>query len=121
MIRPHLPFSNSNHRSGDAILLLNGEEVGVVHAKGWDTSWGFGSFSPNDAFSHYAPIYGTWSLLMHAEGDAGRLSRDAIEELAKAEALVDSIRAQLIFTDDQQRIDVATLTIDGDQLEWKEF
>ena len=93
MIRPILSIGNSNHRSGDAVLLLNGEDVGTVHAKRWTTSWGFGDFSPNEAFANFAPVYGMWSLLMHAEGDRDRLSRDTIEELAKAEAMLDSIRA----------------------------
>jgi hypothetical protein len=91
-----------------------------VHAKGWTTSWGFGDFIPNEAFSDFAPIYGTWSLLMHAEDDRDRLSRETVEELSKAEAILDSIKAQLVFVDDEQTIDVATVTIDGNQLEWKE-
>jgi len=120
MIRPS-PEGKNLHRSGPAILLLNGEPVGMVHAKGWDTSWGFGDFSPNEAFSHYAPVFGMWSLLMHADDDSDRLSRDTIEELAKAEALLDSIKAQLVFLEDQHRVDVAQLTIDQDKLEWKEY
>ena len=62
-----------------------------------------------------------WSLLMHADGDRDRLSRETIEELAKAEARLDSIHAKLVFVEDQQQVDVAALTIDGDLLEWKEF
>jgi hypothetical protein len=121
MIRPSSQSQRSPHRSGPAILLLNGREVGVVHAKGWSTSWGFGDFVPNEAFSDFAPIFGMWSLLMHAEDDRDQLSRDTIEELAKAEAVLDSIKAQLEFADEARRVDVATLTIDGNQLEWKEF
>jgi hypothetical protein len=111
----------SQHRSGSATLLLNGKAVGTVNTTGWNTSWGFGEFIPNEAFSDFAPVFGAWSLLMHAEDDRDRLSRDTIEELAKAEAMLDSIKAQLEFVDEAVRVDVATLTIDGNQLEWKEF
>ncbi len=123
MVPPVSKRQNSHHRSGPAVLLLNGQEVGTVQTRGWDTSWGFGEFCPNDAFSSYAPLYGMWSLLMHAEDDdaTGRLSRDTIEELAKAEALLASVKAQLVFIENQLRVDVAELTIDGDQLEWKEY
>ena len=82
---------------------------------------GFGEFVPNESFSAFAPIFGMWSLLMHADDDRDRLSRDTIEELAKAEAILDSIKVQLEFVDEPTRVDVATLTIEGNQLEWKEF
>ncbi len=121
MIPPASPKQHSHPRTGPAILLLNGEPVGTVHARRWDTSWGFGEFCPSEAFSNYAPMYGMWSLLMHADDETAALSRDTIEELAKAEAMLASIRAQLVFVADQHRIDVAELTIDGDQLEWKEY
>ena len=61
MIRPLSGFSNSGHRSGEAILLLNGNNVGVVKPTGWDTSWGFGLFQPNDAFSEFAA--GVWHVV----------------------------------------------------------
>ena len=121
MIRSASSNGNHRHRSGRAILLLNGEAVGEVNTKSWDASWYFADFSPNDAFSQFAPIFGSWSLLMHAEGDADRLSRENAEELARAEALLDSIKAQLVFLEDQQRVNVAQLTIDQNQLEWKEY
>jgi hypothetical protein len=121
MIPPASSKKSSRHHSGPAILLLNGEPVGTVRTRGWETSWGFGDFCPNEAFSYYAPVYGMWSLLMHADDETIALSRDAIEELNKAEELLARIKAQLLFTDDQHRIDVAELTIDGDQLEWKEY
>ena len=123
MFPPSLTSNHQSHhhRSGPAILLLNGEPVGTVQARRWDTSWGFGEFHPNEAFSSYAPMYGMWSLLMHADDQSDRLSRDTIDELNRAEALLASIKAQLVFVEDQHRIDVVELTIDGDQLEWKEY
>lgn len=119
MIRP--PDHPLHGRNCNATLLLNGQDVGTVHTRRWSTSWGFGDFSPNTTFSRFAPLYGRWSLLMHAEDDRDQLSRDAIEELAEAEAMLDGIRAQLIFENDPQAIDVATLIIDGDEVEWKEY
>ncbi len=92
-----------------------------MDTKTWDASWYFADFSPNAAFSRFAPIFGSWVLLMHAEDDADRLSRDNAEELAKAEVLLDSIKAQLVFLEDDHRVDVAQLTIDQDKLEWKEY
>jgi hypothetical protein len=121
MIRVASSSHHPRHRSGRATLLLNGEPVGIVHTKAWDASWYFADFAPNDAFSRYAPLYGTWALLMHAEGDDIRLSRENAEELARAEAMLDSIKAQLIFLDDEHPVNVAQLTIDQDKLEWKEY
>jgi len=111
----------AHKRRGHAVLYLNGQAVGTVQAHGGDTSWGFGEFVPNDKFSAYAPFFGTWSVLMHAEDDFNRLSREAKEELAKAEEMLDSIKAKLLFTKDNEHVHVAQLTIEGDRLEWKEY
>jgi hypothetical protein len=111
----------AHKRKGHAILILNDREVGTVHANGGDTSWGFGEFSPNDAFATYAPIFGTWSVLMHAEDGDDRLSRDAKIELAKLEEVLDSVKARLFFTSDNELVHVAQITIDGNRLEWKEY
>jgi hypothetical protein len=119
---PASPTPAAAHkRSGTAVLFLNDQEVGTVHAHGGDTSWGFGEFSPNDTFSFYAPLFGAWSVLMHAEDDSDRLSREAAIELAKAEETLAALRARLFFPQDQQHIRIAELTIDGDKLEWKEY
>ena len=108
-------------RKGPAVLFLDGKAVGMVHAQGGDTSWGFGKFIPNDSFSAYAPLFGTWSVLMHAEDEIDRLSREAREELAKAEEMLDSLKARLFFASNNEHVRVAQLTIDGDRLEWKEY
>jgi hypothetical protein len=121
MIPPAAADKKHPHRSGSAILLLNGEPVGVVHHKTWDASWYFADFEPYETFSRYAPVFGTWSLLMHAEDGSDRLSRDAAEELARAEAALDAIKAQLVFLEEEAPVNIAQLTIDQDKLEWKEY
>jgi hypothetical protein len=111
----------AHKRSGVAVLFLNDQEVGTVKASGGDTSWGFGQFSPNDSFSFYAPLFGTWSVMMHAEDDSDHMSRIAARSVAKHEELLAALKARLFFPQDQQHIRIAELTIDGDQLEWKEY
>jgi hypothetical protein len=106
-------------RGGRAVLHLDGEPVGDVIVNGWDGSWGYGTFLPGEHFSEYAPLFGLWSLLMHA--DEGRLSHAASEELVQAETQMDAIRTRLFFPQNQQWTDVVQLTIDGELLEWKEY
>jgi hypothetical protein len=111
----------AHQRNGAAVLFLNGLNVGMVQAGGGDTSWGFGTFSPNESFGQYAPLFGAWSVLMHAEDDAPRLSREAVLELARFEEALDAIKVHLFFPSEQQTVRVAQLTIEGNQLEWKEY
>ena len=108
-----------------ARLYLNDTDVGTVRVKGWDGSWGFGEFSPEEAFARYAPFFGTWSLLMHAdqnEDDAasGRLSRPASQELRRIENEIDRIHARLFLVGTQEWRKVSQLNIDGSLIEWKE-
>jgi len=117
----------SNSRAGSvlsrgtlALLYLNGKPVGQVYVKGWEDSWGLGEFHPTPDFSEYAPLYGLWSLLMHADEDT-RLSREASQELSQAESQLDTIKARLLFPQNEEWVDVAQLTIDGALLEWKEY
>ena len=96
-----------------------GKPVGRVDVKGWEDSWGLGEFSPAEHFSSYAPLFGLWSLLMHA--DEKRLSREASQELSLAESQLDAIKVRLFFLQNEEWVDVAQLTIDGQLLEWKEY
>jgi hypothetical protein len=116
-----LKHAIARKRQGPAILFLNDQPVGEVQVTGGDFSWGFGRFVPSPEFAQFAPLYGTWSVLMHAEDDQSKLSRDAAAELARAEALIDSVKARLRFLNEDQHVHIAQLTIDGDRLEWKEF
>ena len=106
---------------GEVTLYLEGQPVGVVAVKGRDSSGGFGDFTPNGQFASYAPAFGLWSLLMHAEDAGERLSRAASSELATAESALDAIKARLFFPATRRWVEVAQLTIDGELLEWREY
>jgi hypothetical protein len=106
-----------------ARLFLNDRDVGRVKITGWDGSWGFGEFTPAEGFARFAPCFGAWSLLMHA--DAGRdgtrrLSREAAEELREAECRIDRIHAKLFLAGLQEWRTISQLNIDGPLIEWKE-
>src|SRR5436305_4800568 len=115
------PVDAKKIRGKHAVLYMDGTPVGTVEVKGCMASWSYGDFTPDAGFSSYAPIFGTWSLLMHADGDTRRLSREASQELSEAEHRLDSIKARLFFPDSSEWVDVAALTIDGALLEWKEY
>jgi hypothetical protein len=108
-----------------ARLFLNDREVGTVKVKGWDDSWGFGEFSPGEGFAHFAPRFGAWSLLMHADDGSddpahGRLSGAAAEELRQVEQEIDRIHARLYLIGPEEWHPVSQLNIDGPLIEWKE-
>ncbi len=88
---------------------------------GCDASWGFGTFQPMDPFARFAPAFGLWSRLMHADGDDRPLTRDRSAALARAENAMDAIKARLFFPDDLAWVDAFQLNIDGEMLEWKEY
>ncbi len=108
-------------RGSRAVLYLDGTCVGDVAVKGWTGSWGYGDFVPQPEFSQFAPLFGQWSLLMHAEDQAPRLSHDAVEELNRVEEVLDSLRVRLFFPESQAWVNVAQLTIENELLEWKEY
>jgi hypothetical protein len=103
-----------------ARLYINEKEVGDVVIRGWRGSWGFGEFKPADAFSHFAPIFGSWSLLMHADEDGEKLTPDAAEELRLAEYAIDALRAQLFLPERNEWRSIRQVNIDGKLIEWKE-
>ena len=108
-----------SHRLRAARLYLNGIDVGAVKCLGIDDSWSFGEFAPSPAFSTFAPLFGTWSLLMHYDEEATRLSEAASEELRDAEYAIDALRALVLFADSGERLSVRQLNIDGSLIEWK--
>lgn len=110
-----------SERGATAELYLQGVPVGEVEVKGWNANWGFGNFKPNAAFSHYAPIFGRWSLLMHAQADDERMDKATAEELSRAERQLDALRAKLRFPKVDQWVDVAELAISNELLEWREY
>jgi hypothetical protein len=108
-----------------ARLFLNDRDVGTVQVKGWDDSWGFGEFLPGEGFSRFAPRFGAWSLLMHADDGSddpahGRLSAAAAEELREVEQEIDRLHAKLFLVGPQEWRPVSQLNIDGPLIEWKE-
>jgi hypothetical protein len=101
-------------------LYLNNKEVGDVLIRGWQGSWGFGEFRPGEAFSDFATIFGSWSLLMHADEDAEKLTPDAAEELRRAEYAIDSLRAKLFLPARNEWRSIRQVNIDGKMIEWRE-
>jgi hypothetical protein len=100
-------------------LFLKNMDVGEVRSRGQADSWWFGDFEPTQAFSEFATLFGSWSLLMHAEEDDARVSEAARDELREAEAAIDALRARIYFPERDEWIDVAQLNIDGKMIEWK--
>lgn len=104
-----------------ARLFLDDDDVGEVEVKGWDDAWGFGDFTPGDAFARYARRFGAWSRLMHADHDGDdRLSDAERDALRQAEYEIDRIRARLFLPDRGQWRPIAELNIDGPLVEWRE-
>ncbi len=110
------------HHEALAHLYLNDKLVGIVQLTGSDHSWHFGEFEPNEAFSEFAPLFGRWSLLMHAdEAEPGdRLTDAASQELRETEFAIDRIHARLhvLLTDNWR--EARQVNIDGKLIDWKE-
>ena len=104
-----------------ATLYLNGAAAGTVKVTGHDTSWGFGRFTPGEGFTPFATAYELWSLLLHDDGDGGRLDRRTAADLAVIENAMDRIKARLFFADKGSWLDVVQLNVDGDLVEWTAY
>src|SRR3982750_3508519 len=107
-------------RGTRATLHLNGTCVGDIEVYGGDASWAYGRFTPGESFGDFAPVFGRWSLLMHAD-EREPLSRAASEELREAERQMDAVKARVFFPGGGGGDEVAQLNIGGDLIEWKEF
>ena len=103
-----------------AELRLNGKRVGTVEVRGSSDSWSWGYFTPEPAFEEFAPLFGIWSLLMHADDESRRLSRAASEELHEAEMAIDKLRGELFWPDRQKLTRAGQLNIDDKLVEWKQ-
>lgn len=103
-----------------ARLYLNGTHVGDVSIRGWESSWGFGDFVPNENFSEFAVFFGRWSLLMHAADGDEDVPREVADELREAEYQMDSFKARLFMVDAGEWRDIGHVNIDGGMIEWKE-
>jgi hypothetical protein len=100
-------------------LYLNGVAVGTVSSEGITDSWAYGKFEPGNRFEDFAAFFGAWSLLIHEDNEAHVTPREALEELAIAEAAIDSIRAELRWSDAKEPTRIVQLNIDGPLIEWK--
>jgi hypothetical protein len=101
-------------------LYIDGVEVGAVAVKGWEGAWGIGEFRPGDGFGPYAPRFGLWSMLMHDDAGADRLSDAALRELREVECELDALKAEVLLCDSGERRRIQQLNIDGPLIEWKE-
>jgi hypothetical protein len=102
-----------------AELRLNGKRVGTVSIRGTSDSWSWGYFAPEPAFAEFAPLFGIWSLIMHADDETRRLSRAASDELRQAEVQIDSLRGELFWPDQQKITRAWQINIDDKLVEWK--
>jgi hypothetical protein len=102
-----------------AELYLNDQLVGIVEVRSSDNSWHFGVFTPHAEFVPFAPLFGRWSLLMHADEDANRLTSAASQELRETEIAIDRLRAKLHFPATGRWCELQQINIDGDLIDWK--
>jgi len=103
-----------------ARLFINGVDVGAVAVKGWEGAWGIGEFRPDEAFAPFAPWFGLWSMLMHDDAAADRMSDAALQELRRVECELDALRSELLLCDSGERRRIRQLNIDGPLIDWKE-
>jgi hypothetical protein len=103
-----------------AQLHLNDKPVGEITVRRWEGAWGFGEFVRSDGFAEFAPLYGRWSLLMHADDDAERLSPDAADELRAVEQAQYRVHAKIFLPATKEWRDILIINIDGSSIEWKE-
>ena len=106
---------------GPAHLYLDNQLVGEVIPQRKDDAWSHGHFRPNESFAKFAPLFGRWSLLMHADGEFGHLTHAARDELRQTEIEMDSLRVKLHFYQRDEWVRVGQLNIDGPMVEWKAF
>jgi hypothetical protein len=106
------------HNARQARLFLNGVPVGEVRSDGASGAWGFGHFVPGEGFGKFAPLFGAWSLLIHEDDNTDDSTKEVLEELRSAEAAIDRLRAELLWLDSQERVNVRQLIIDGELVEW---
>ncbi len=93
--------------------------VGTVEIHSEENSWHFGVFTPHADFTPFAPLFGRWSLLMHADEDADRLTDAASDELRQTEIEIDRLCAKLRIPATDQWRDLQQINIDGELIDWK--
>jgi hypothetical protein len=108
------------HENRRAELYLNGIAVGQVRLEGASGAWGFGHFEPRESFARFSTLFGAWSLLIHEDDDLDHSTDEVLEELREAESAIDALRAELLWSDTQERTALRQLTIDGSLIEWNQ-
>jgi hypothetical protein len=106
--------------STTAQLHMNETLVGEIDVRGWEGAWGFGEFRPGPGFAPFAPLYGRWSLLMHADDDADKIDPATAEELREVEQAQYKIHAKLHLPGTGEWRNISLIIIDGPLIEWKE-
>ena len=106
---------------GEAKLYINDEQVGEVVVQRIGPSWSHGQFRPGEAFSRFAPLFGRWSLLLHAGGHYARLSKAVGESLRKVEFEIDRLHAKMHILERDEWVTCSQLNIDGPMIEWKSY
>ena len=107
------------HSSVTAHLYLNDRNVGNVKLRGFDSSWAYGDFEPSQDFAAFAPFFGQWSLLMHADDGERIMSPAAHEELRQTERAIDALRARLYMMEPPRWVEITQVNIDGPLIEVK--
>ncbi len=107
-------------RGKNAELYLNDCPSGSITIKGANDSWHFGEFRPAPTFAQFAPSFGEWSLLMHAQEVHERVDAAALDELRTVEQSIDRLHAKIFFPESGVWQNVSQVNIDGPLIEWKE-
>ena len=108
-----------NHLPRYMQLYIGGKPVGEIEVSRSADSWYFGNFQPAGSFSEFAPLFGEWSLLIHADEDDPVVSINCPRREAKSEKAIDALRAELVLPATGQHLPVDQLNIDGDMIEIK--
>ena len=101
-------------------LYIDELHVGTIRPGRHENSWNFGDFEPLICFSKFAPMFGRWSLIMHADSDVEPLSEAAAEELREAEMEIDRHRFRVFSPEQKQWTSLSEVNIDGSMIEWRE-
>src|SRR4051812_11506544 len=104
-----------------AILYLNDQIAGEVLVQERKHSWTYGTFTPAPQFANFAPLFGRWSLLMHADVGSDRLDEACSEELRRCENELQRLHAKMFSPETGEWVSCAVVTIDAELIEWKVY
>ena len=107
------------HLRRQAVLLLDGREVGLVVVYDESPAWAFGRFMPMDGFDPFSLMFGRWSLFLHEDDMDGHVSSLVRRELREIEQEIDQHRAELRWLDTGEQRLIRQVNIDGALIEWR--